>query len=80
MLVRGERASKAMQDRVLSNPKINVHWNTEVADIFGGDHMEGCPQYKTGESDLHVKGLRLVIHRIRSLFRGRWNWMMWGTL
>ena len=63
LLVRGEkmRASKAMQDRVLSNPRINVHWNTEVADIFGGDHhMEGVKirNTKTGEeSELHVKGL-----------------------
>jgi len=31
------RASKAMQDRVLQNPKIEVIWNTEVADILGVD-------------------------------------------
>lgn len=37
MLVRGEklRASKAMQDRVLNNPKITIHWNTEAVDVFG---------------------------------------------
>lgn len=37
MLVRGDklRASKAMQDRVLNNPKITVHWNTEAIDVFG---------------------------------------------
>ena len=36
MLVRREemRASKAMQDRVLSNPKITVHWNTEAVDVL----------------------------------------------
>lgn len=29
------RASKIMQDRVLSNPKITVHWNTAVDEIEG---------------------------------------------
>ncbi len=63
MLVRGDkmRASKAMQDRVLSNPKITVHWNSEVVDVFGNDnHMEGVKirNLKTNEEkDLHVKGL-----------------------
>ncbi|MEL6940947.1 MAG: FAD-dependent oxidoreductase, partial [Cyanobacteria bacterium J06598_1] len=35
LLVRSEtmRASKAMQDRVLSNPKITVHWNSEAVDV-----------------------------------------------
>jgi len=79
MLVRGEklRASKAMQDRVLSNPKIKVHWNAEVANVFGGDHhMEGVKirNTKTGEeSDLHVKGLFYAVgHKPNtSLFEGQ---------
>lgn len=79
MLVRGEkmRASKAMQDRVLSNPKITVHWNTEVGDIFGGDHhMEGVKirNTKTGaESNLHVKGLFYAVGHTpnTSLFKGQ---------
>ncbi len=79
LLVRGEkmRASKAMQDRVLSNPRINVHWNTEVADIFGGDrHMEGVKirNTKTGEeSELHVKGLFYAVGHTpnTSLFKGQ---------
>lgn len=79
MLVRGEtmRASKAMQDRVLSNPKINVHWNTEVVDVFGGDHhMEGLKirNTKTGEeSELHVKGLFYAVGHTpnTSLFKGQ---------
>ncbi len=79
MLVRGEkmRASKAMQDRVLSNPKIKVHWNTEVADVFGGDrHMEGVKirNIKTGESSvLHVKGLFYAVGHTpnTSLFKGQ---------
>lgn len=79
LLVRGEkmRASKAMQDRVLSNPKINVHWNTEVADVFGGDnHMEGVKLRNTqtgAESVLHVKGLFYAIGHTpnTSLFKGQ---------
>ena len=79
MLVRGEkmRASKAMQDRVLSNPKIKVHWNTEVGDIFGSDHhMEGVKirNTKTGEeSNLHVKGLFYAVGHTpnTSLFKGQ---------
>lgn len=31
------RASKTVQDRVLSNPKITVHYNTDVLDIQGDD-------------------------------------------
>jgi thioredoxin reductase (NADPH) len=67
MLVRGEkmRASKAMQDRVLSNDKITVHWNTEILDVFGeADHMQGVKikNAKTGEaSELHVRGLFYAI-------------------
>ncbi len=35
------RASKIMQDRVLSNPKIKVVWNSEVVDILGQEKVEG---------------------------------------
>lgn len=31
------RASRAMQDRVLKNPKISVIWNAEVAEVLGQD-------------------------------------------
>ncbi len=79
MLVRGEkmRASKAMQDRVLSNPKITVHWNTEPIDVYGeADHMKGVHlrNTKTGEeSQLHVKGLFYAIGHSpnTSLFQGQ---------
>jgi thioredoxin reductase (NADPH) len=78
LLVRTEkmRASKAMQDRVLSNPKIQVHWNTEALDIFGNGHMEGVKlrNNQTGEESLlHVKGLFYAIgHKPNtSLFQGQ---------
>lgn len=63
MLVRGEkmRASKAMQDRVLNNPKITVHWNSQPIDVLGeNSQMNGVKlrNTKTGEeSALAVKGL-----------------------
>jgi thioredoxin reductase (NADPH) len=78
MLVRTDkmRASKAMQDRVLSNPKIQVHWNTEAVDIFGSDRMEGVKvrDTKTGEeSQLHAKGLFYAVGHTpnTSLFKGQ---------
>jgi thioredoxin reductase (NADPH) len=68
MMVRTEklRASKAMQDRVLSNAKITVHWNTEVLDVVGvpGGTMTGVKlrNNKTGETaDLEAKGLFYAI-------------------
>src|SRR5437660_2276039 len=35
------RASKIMQERTLSNDKIEVHWNTVVEDILGADKVAG---------------------------------------
>lgn len=63
LLVRGERmrASKAMQDRVLANPNITVHLNTEIDDAYGDEaamHGLHCRHAKTGEKwDLPVRGL-----------------------
>lgn len=79
MLVRGNkmRASKAMQDRVLSTPKITVHWNTQPVDVVGeGDRMTGVKirDTKTGEeSVLSVKGLFYAIGHTpnTSLFKGQ---------
>ena len=78
LLVRSEkmRASKAMQDRALANPKIEVHWNTEVVDVFGNGSMEGVHirNNKTGETkELHVKGLFYAVGHTpnTSLFKGQ---------
>ena len=35
------RASKIMQERALANPKIEVIWNTEVAEVLGEDAVTG---------------------------------------
>jgi thioredoxin reductase (NADPH) len=79
LLVRGEkmRASKAMQDRVLKNPKITVHWDTEAVDVFGSeDWMQGIRvrNHKTQqETDIAAKGLFYAIgHRPNTkLFEGQ---------
>lgn len=64
LLVRGPtmRASKAMQERVLANSKITVHFNVEVEDAFADKKgaMAGLHlvDKETGEKrDLLVKGL-----------------------
>lgn len=79
LLVRSDkmRASKAMQDRVLSNPKITVHWNTETLDVFGEEnHMKGVKirnAQTQEESELHVRGLFYAIGHTpnTSLFKGQ---------
>jgi thioredoxin reductase (NADPH) len=79
LLVRRDemRASKAMQDRVLGNPKITVHWNTEAVDVFGEDgRMTGVKirNTETGEEgELHVRGLFYAIGHTpnTSLFQGQ---------
>lgn len=64
LIVRGPRmrASQAMQDRVLRNPKITVHYNWQVEDAFADvkGRMAGLKilDVETGERDeLAVRGL-----------------------
>ncbi|BAF22429.1 Os07g0657900 [Oryza sativa Japonica Group] len=64
LLVRKDqlRASKAMQDRVLNNPNITVHFNTEAVDVVSNPkgQMSGIQLKRTDtgeESVLEVKGL-----------------------
>ncbi|KAH6818767.1 NADPH-dependent thioredoxin reductase C [Perilla frutescens var. frutescens] len=64
LLVRRDqlRASKAMQDRVLNNPNITVHFNTEAVDVVSNTkgQMSGILVRKIDtneESVLEVKGL-----------------------
>ena len=58
------RASKIMQTRVLSNPKIKVVWDTSVTDVLGKETVEGLQlqNVKTGAHEkLPVGGLFLAI-------------------
>jgi thioredoxin reductase (NADPH) len=69
------RASKIMQDRALSNPKLEMMWNTVVDDLVGDDKLEGAivRNVLTNErSTLPVTGLFVAIgHRPNTdLFKG----------
>ena len=58
------RGSKIMQQRAMDNPKINVRWNTEVADVLGEDKVEGLRLRDTtsgGEADEPLEGLFVAI-------------------
>ncbi len=71
VLARGSsfRASQIMQDRVLKHPKITVLWDTEVADVFGENVVEGLQiKFNSDKSKslinddrLPVQGLFLAI-------------------
>jgi thioredoxin reductase (NADPH) len=69
------RASKIMQDRALSNPKIRFAWDSEVTEVVGEDRVTGLKlrNVRTGEeSTLEVSGIFIAIgHDPRSeLFSG----------
>jgi len=58
------RASKIMQDRALANDKIEFAWNSEVAEIIGGDKLEALTlrDTVTGETRrLDATGLFIAI-------------------
>ena len=69
------RASKIMQERAFSNPKIQVLWDSEVEEIHGDTKLTGISvrSTTTGEvEDLDVTGLFVAIgHRPNTdLFKG----------
>ena len=58
------RASKAMQQRVLANPKIDIEWNTVGVDIEGDDQVSGVrvKDVKTNqERTLPCRGVFMAI-------------------
>lgn len=78
VLVRKEemKASKIMQQRVFSNPKIQVLFNTEAQEVLGEDHVTGVRimNSQTKEiSELGVQGYFAAIgHKPNTeLFRGQ---------
>ena len=68
------RASKVMAERVLSNPKIRVEWNTRVVDVIGDDFITGVrlEDTVTGEQrTLECAGLFVAIgHTPNTAFLG----------
>jgi thioredoxin reductase (NADPH) len=70
------RASKIMQDRALSNPKIDVTWDTVVDEVLGDDAVTGARlrNVKTGErTEVATDGVFVAIgHRPNTeLFEGQ---------
>jgi thioredoxin reductase (NADPH) len=58
------RGSKIMQQRALEHPKINIRWNSEVADVLGTDTVNGLRlrNVQTGEeTDEPMEGLFVAI-------------------
>ena len=58
------RASKIMQQRLLSSPKVEVAWSTEVTDVVGDEFIEGVELTNTVTGAKHVvacKGLFIAI-------------------
>ncbi len=58
------RASKIMQQRLLSRPNVKVHWNKAVVDVLGGEKCEGIVMEDTitkARTTLAVKGLFVAI-------------------
>jgi thioredoxin reductase (NADPH) len=58
------RASKIMIDRTYAHPKIDVHTNTEVAEVLGDAKVEGLKVRDTvtgEESELPMEGLFIAI-------------------
>ena len=69
------RASKIMQERVLSNEKITVKWNKTVVDVLGRDRVEGVKLkdlVTSKESSLKCDGMFVAIGHTPAteLFKG----------
>lgn len=69
------RASKVMQDRVLSTPNIKVYWNTETDEILGDKTVTGVriKNNKSGETqEIPINGFFVAIgHQPNSdIFKG----------
>ncbi len=70
------RASKIMQDRVLSNPKVKVMWNSEVVEVSGEPKLSSIKvkNVKTSEITEHqLDGLFVAIGHVPTtkLFEGK---------
>ncbi|HUX05452.1 MAG TPA: thioredoxin-disulfide reductase [Acidimicrobiales bacterium] len=70
------RASKIMQERAKSNPKINFEWNTQVTEVLGEDKVSGLRVKDTVTGDeriLDVTGVFIAIGHVpnTTLVRGQ---------
>lgn len=71
------RASKAMQHRVLNNPKVEVLWNSELNEVLGDKVVEGVKIYNNEKDEIttleDVTGVFIAIgHKPNTdLFKGK---------
>ncbi len=70
------RASKIMQEKARSNPKISFVWDSEIADVVGEDKVEQVVlrNLKTGKTEtVKTDGLFIAIGHepVTSLFKGQ---------
>jgi len=63
------KASKIMQERVLNNPKITVHWNSTLEEIMGNNIVEKVRVNQSGEvKEYDAQGVFMAIgHRPMNL-------------
>jgi thioredoxin reductase (NADPH) len=54
------RASKIMADRVVANPKITVHWNTQMTDVLGDKEVTGVQWENTVTGEKGTRELQGV--------------------
>ena len=58
------RASTIMQNRVMENKKINIHWNSEVKEVLGDDAVTGIRIFNNISneiSNINLQGLFIAI-------------------
>lgn len=70
------KASKAMQEKVFANAKIEVIWNTEVKEVLGDNKVNKLRLFnnkENKESELEVDGMFLAIGQIPNteMFKGQ---------
>lgn len=58
------KASKIMQDRAMANPKIEIIWNTEIAELKGATNLEAVTLRNTVDGstkDMYLDGLFIAV-------------------
>ena len=58
------RASTIMQNRVMENKKINIHWNSEIKEVLGDDAVTGIRIFNNISneiSNINLQGLFIAI-------------------
>jgi thioredoxin reductase (NADPH) len=58
------KASKIMQDRAMANPKIEIIWNTEIAELKGATNLEAVTLRSTVDGstkDMDLDGLFIAV-------------------